>query len=159
MSPAELSSTLDGDAARELSGPIENDDQLCCGTTPSCAKTRPSWHRQKNCASRNQAKTLAREQVTPRPPTLDCGNRAKGRRLYNRLARGCGSGSRAGVQLPRCAARGLRRVYREPQGRGLGAAANRLRGRRDLGRNPGAPGSEHNGSPLAGSRSHPAAGG
>ena len=49
------------------------------------------------------------------------------------------TGFRAGVQLPRCAARGLRRVCREPQGKGLGAAANRLRGRRDLGRNPGAP--------------------
>ena len=41
---------------------------------PSCAKTRPSRHRRKNCASRNQAKTLAREQVTRRPPTLDCGS-------------------------------------------------------------------------------------
>ena len=40
----------------------------------SCAKTRPSRHRRKNCASRNQAKTLAREQVTRRPPTLDCGS-------------------------------------------------------------------------------------
>ena len=42
--------------------------------TQSCAKTRPSRHRRKNCASRNQAKTLAREQVTRRPPTLDCGS-------------------------------------------------------------------------------------
>ena len=42
--------------------------------SPSCAKTRPSRHRRKNCASRNQAKTLAREQVTRRPPTLDCGS-------------------------------------------------------------------------------------
>ena len=42
--------------------------------TPSCAKTQPSRHRRKNCASRNQAKTLAREQVTRRPPTLDCGS-------------------------------------------------------------------------------------
>ena len=42
--------------------------------TPSCAKTRPSRHRRKNCASRNQAKTLAREQVTRRPRTLDCGS-------------------------------------------------------------------------------------
>ena len=42
--------------------------------TSSCAKTRPSLHRRKNCASRNQAKTLAREQVTRRPPTLDCGS-------------------------------------------------------------------------------------
>ena len=41
---------------------------------PSCAKTRPSRHRRKNCAYRNQAKTLAREQVTRRPPTLDCGS-------------------------------------------------------------------------------------
>ena len=41
---------------------------------PSCAKTQPSRHRRKNCASRNQAKTLAREQVTRRPPTLDCGS-------------------------------------------------------------------------------------
>ena len=41
---------------------------------PSCTKTRPSRHRRKNCASRNQAKTLAREQVTRRPPTLDCGS-------------------------------------------------------------------------------------
>ena len=42
--------------------------------TPSCAKTRPSRHRRKNCASRNQARILAREQVTRRPPTLDCGS-------------------------------------------------------------------------------------
>ena len=42
--------------------------------TPSCAKTQPSRHRRKNCASRNQAKILAREQVTRRPPTLDCGS-------------------------------------------------------------------------------------
>ena len=41
---------------------------------PSCAKTRPSRHRRKNCASRNQANTLAREQVTRRPPTLDYGS-------------------------------------------------------------------------------------
>ena len=40
----------------------------------SCAKTRPSRHRRKNCVYRNQAKTLAREQVTRRPPTLDCGS-------------------------------------------------------------------------------------
>ena len=44
------------------------------GALPSCAKTRPSRHRRKNCAYRNQAKTLAREQVTRRPPTLDCGS-------------------------------------------------------------------------------------
>ena len=44
------------------------------GRNPSCAKTRPSRHRRKNCAYRNQAKTLAREQVTRRPPTLDCGS-------------------------------------------------------------------------------------
>ena len=32
--------------------------------TASCAKTRSSRHQRKNCASRNQAQTLARERVT-----------------------------------------------------------------------------------------------
>ena len=41
---------------------------------PSCAKTRPSRHRRKNCASRNQAQTLARERVTRQAPTFDCGS-------------------------------------------------------------------------------------
>ena len=45
---------------------------------PPCAKTRPSRHRRKNCASGNQAETLAREQVTWRPPTLDCGSTLMG---------------------------------------------------------------------------------
>ena len=36
----------------------------------SCAKTRPSRHRRKNCASRNQTQTLARERVTRRPQHL-----------------------------------------------------------------------------------------
>ena len=42
--------------------------------SPSCAKTRPSRHRRKNCASRNQAQTLARERVTRQAPTFDCGS-------------------------------------------------------------------------------------
>ena len=42
--------------------------------TPSCAKTRPSRHRRKNCASRNQAQTLARERVTRQAPTFGCGS-------------------------------------------------------------------------------------
>ena len=37
---------------------------------------QPSLHRRKNCVSRNQAQTLARERVTRRPPTLDCGSTA-----------------------------------------------------------------------------------
>ena len=41
---------------------------------PSCAKTRPSRHRRKNCASRNQAQTLARERVTRQAPTFDYGS-------------------------------------------------------------------------------------
>ena len=41
---------------------------------PSCAKTRPIRHRRKNCASRNQAQTLARERVTRQAPTFDCGS-------------------------------------------------------------------------------------
>ena len=47
---------------------------------------------------------------------------------------------RVAQENPTCAARSLRRVCREPESGGLGAAANRLRGRGDLGRNPGAPG-------------------
>ena len=46
--------------------------------SPSCAKTRPSQHRRKNCASRNQAQTLERERVTRRPPTeAQTGSRAR----------------------------------------------------------------------------------
>ena len=43
----------------------------------SCAKTRPSRHRRKNCASRNQAQTLARERVTRQALTFDCRSTAE----------------------------------------------------------------------------------
>ena len=52
--------------------------------TPSCAKTRPSWHRRKNRASRNQAQTLARERVTRQPPTFDCRSTHRWRRRVDR---------------------------------------------------------------------------
>ena len=54
------------------------------GRTSSCAKTRPSRHRRKNCASRNQAQTLERERVTRRPPTFDCGSTHWWRRRVDR---------------------------------------------------------------------------
>ena len=54
------------------------------GKTPSCAKTRPSRHRRKNRASRNQTQTLARERVTRRPPTFDCRSTHRWRRRVDR---------------------------------------------------------------------------
>ena len=48
----------------------------------------------------------------------------------------------AGVQLPRCPARGLRGLRRQPAAGGLGAGAGPLRRRRRLGRHAGAAGPE-----------------
>ena len=45
---------------------------------------QPSRHRRKNCASRNQAQTPARERVTRRPPTFDCGSTHRWRRRVER---------------------------------------------------------------------------
>ena len=50
----------------------------------SCAKTRPSRHRRKNRASRNQTQTLAHERVTRRPPTFDCRSTHRWRRRVDR---------------------------------------------------------------------------
>ena len=47
---------------------------ILTGRGPVLCQNSASRHRRKNCASRNQAKTLAREQVTRQPPTLDCGS-------------------------------------------------------------------------------------
>ena len=46
----------------------------------------------------------------------------------------------AGIQLARCAARGLRGLHREPEARGLGAGARPLRRRRHLRRDAGTSG-------------------
>ena len=54
--------------------------RMSASSIPSCAKTRPSRHRRKNRASRNQTQTLARERVTRRPPTFDCRSTHRWRR-------------------------------------------------------------------------------
>ena len=61
------------------------------------------------------------------------------RGLHPQVQRG---GPGAGVQLPRCPARGLRGLRRQPEGRGLGAGPRPLRRRRLLRRHAGAPGPE-----------------
>ena len=62
----------------------EPDELIAALDHPSCAKTRPSWHRRKNRASRNQAQTLARERVTRQPPTFDCRSTHRWRRRVDR---------------------------------------------------------------------------
>ena len=57
-------------------------------TTASCAKTRPSRHRRKNCALSKSGETLAHEQVTRRPPTRCFRHQV--------LLRGCGQWYRCG---------------------------------------------------------------
>ena len=54
--------------------------RMSASSIPSCAKTRPSRHRRKNRASRNQTQTLARERVPRRPPTFDCRSTHRWRR-------------------------------------------------------------------------------